>query len=60
MHEEHTVITKNFSGRPARGIKNKFIEEFDRADVHPLAYPFQNPATSNIRKEALKKENKSN
>ena len=37
--EEHTVITKNFSGRPARGIKNKFIEEFDQSGVHPLAYP---------------------
>ena len=52
--EEHTVITKNFSGRPARGIKNKFIEEFDRTGVHPLAYPIQNIATSNIRKEAFK------
>ena len=37
--EEQTVITKNFSGRPARGIKNKFIEEFDQTDIHPLAYP---------------------
>ena len=52
--EEQTVITKNFSGRPARGIKNKFIEEFDRIGIHPLAYPFQNTATSNIRKEASK------
>ncbi len=52
--EEHTVITKNFSGRPARGIKNKFIEEFDRTGVDPLAYPIQNTATSYIRKEAFK------
>lgn len=52
--EEHTVITKNFSGRPARGIKNRFIEEFDRTGVPPLAYPIQNTATSNIRTEAFK------
>ena len=37
--EEQTVITKNFSGRPARGIKNKFIEEFDQLGIQPLAYP---------------------
>ncbi|WP_071394813.1 NAD(P)H-dependent flavin oxidoreductase [Bacillus tuaregi] len=52
--EEQTVLTKNFSGRPARGIKNKFIEEFDRSGVHPLAYPLQNTATSSLRKEAFK------
>ncbi len=52
--EEQTVITKNFSGRPARGIKNTFIEEFDDSGVPPLPYPIQNTATSSIRKEASK------
>lgn len=45
-HEDDTVITKVFSGRPARGILNKFIEEFS---TKPLAYPYQNSATKSIR-----------
>lgn len=52
--EEDTVLTKSFSGRPARGIKNKFIEEFDKSGISPLAFPMQNTATRNIRNEAHK------
>lgn len=44
--EDETVVTKVFSGRPARGILNKFIEEFN---IEPLAYPYQNAATKSIR-----------
>ncbi|MEH7387235.1 nitronate monooxygenase, partial [Bacillus sp. JJ1521] len=54
--EEQTVITKNFSGRPARGIKNKFIEEFDKSGISPLPYPIQNTATSTMRIEASKQD----
>ncbi|CAD2074347.1 nitronate monooxygenase [Jeotgalicoccus coquinae] len=50
-HEDDTVITKVFSGRPARGILNKFIEEFS---MEPLAYPYQNSATKSIRGAAAK------
>lgn len=49
--EDDTVITKVFSGRPARGILNKFIEEFSE---EPLAYPYQNAATKSIRGAAAK------
>ncbi|MDO5359667.1 MAG: nitronate monooxygenase [Jeotgalicoccus sp.] len=49
--EDDTVITKVFSGRPARGILNKFIEEFSQK---PLAYPHQNTATKSIRGAAAK------
>lgn len=51
---DDTVITKLFSGRPARGILNKFIEEFNE---EPLAYPYQNSATKSIRKAAAKNNN---
>lgn len=52
--EDDTVITKVFSGRPARGILNKFIEEFSQK---PLAYPHQNTATKSIRGAAAKRGN---
>lgn len=52
--EDDTVITKVFSGRPARGILNKFIEEFSK---DPLAYPYQNSATKSIRGAAAKRGN---
>lgn len=52
--EDDTVVTKVFSGRPARGILNKFIEEFN---IEPLAYPYQNAATKSIRGAAAKNNN---
>lgn len=55
--EDQTVITKSFSGRPARGIKNKFIEEFDESGIKPLSFPIQNTATRTIRNEASKQGN---
>lgn len=55
--EDQTVITKNFSGRPARGIKNNFIKEFDESGVKPLSFPVQNAATRTIRDEASKQGN---
>lgn len=52
--EDDTVITKLFSGRPARGILNKFISEFNE---EALAYPYQNTATKSIRSAAAKNNN---
>jgi nitronate monooxygenase len=52
--EESTVITNSFSGRPARGIKNKFIEEFEAA-AEPLPFPIQNALTNDIRSAAAEK-----
>lgn len=53
-NEEDTVITKVFSGRPARGILNQFIKGFK---AEPLAYPYQNSATKSIRNAASKNDN---
>lgn len=56
-NEESTVITKSFSGRPARGIKNRFIEEFEKTGTKPLSFPSQNTVTKEIRAAAAKSGN---
>lgn len=45
-----TVLTRSFSGRPARGIRNWFIDEYDA--IAPSGYPALNHLTSPIRKAA--------
>lgn len=55
--EEDTVVTKSFSGRPARGIRNRFIEEFERSEVTPLPFPSQNTLTKELRAAAAKAGN---
>jgi len=47
-----TVLTKAFSGKTARGIRNRFITEMREEVIAP--YPFQNDLTKGIRKEAAK------
>ncbi|WP_377890218.1 NAD(P)H-dependent flavin oxidoreductase [Alkalihalobacillus sp. R86527] len=48
--ETETVMTASFSGKPARGIRNAFIERMEGHE--PLDYPLQNALTKGIRKEA--------
>lgn len=55
--EESTVITKVFSGRPARGIRNSFIKQWDASGVEPLPFPTQNTATRDIRNAANSQSN---
>jgi nitronate monooxygenase len=45
-----TVVTHAFTGRPARGIRNEFIDAYDR--VAPYGYPALHHLTSTIRKAA--------
>lgn len=52
---DSTVITDVFSGRPARGIRNRFIEQMARAPI--AAYPFQNDLTKQLRTEAALQNN---
>ncbi|PFP30575.1 nitronate monooxygenase [Bacillus sp. AFS073361] len=49
--EESTVITKVFSGRPARGIKNAFIQAYDDAKISPADFPTQNTMANDIRRQ---------
>ncbi|MCM3628336.1 nitronate monooxygenase family protein [Paenibacillus glycanilyticus] len=55
--EESTVLTKAFSGRPARGIKNAFIQQWEESGIAPLAFPTQNTVTRDIRNAASKQQN---
>ncbi|MBO7742679.1 nitronate monooxygenase [Paenibacillus sp. MWE-103] len=55
--EESTVITKAFSGRPARGIRNAFVREWEAGGLEPLPFPTQNTATRDIRGAAAKQGN---
>ncbi|MFD0713244.1 NAD(P)H-dependent flavin oxidoreductase [Paenibacillus sp. GCM10027626] len=55
--EESTVITKAFSGRPARGIVNAFIEHWHDSGVEPLPFPTQNTITRDIRNAAAEQSN---
>lgn len=47
-----TVLTKAFSGKTARGIRNRFITEMKEEVI--ACYPFQNDLTKEIRNEAAK------
>ena len=50
--EDATRITRAFSGRPARGIVNRFMREVEGADVLP--FPLQNALTRPLRSAAAK------
>lgn len=56
-NEEHTIITKSFSGRPARAIKNRFLAEFEETGTRPLPFPSHNTVTRDIRTAAAKEGN---
>jgi nitronate monooxygenase len=47
LAEDETMITEKFSGKPARGIVNRFIREM--ADAPQLAFPAQNSLTGKLR-----------
>jgi nitronate monooxygenase len=54
--EDQTRITRAFSGRPARGIVNRFMKEIeiDQADDAILPFDVQNPLTRPLRSAAAK------
>lgn len=51
VNEKDIVLTKSFSGRYARGIKNKFIEKIENSE-YILPYPYQNKLTGEMRRIA--------
>lgn len=53
--QEDLVLTKSFSGRYARGLKNTFTQQLDHSD-YILPYPFQNKLTIGLRIAAKAKE----
>ena len=48
--EGRTILTKAFSGKTARGIRNRFILQMKEEVIAP--YPYQNDLTKEIRKAA--------
>lgn len=51
--EDQTRLTRAFSGRPARGIVNRFMAEVD-TEMEPLPFPVQNALTRPMRTAASK------
>lgn len=53
--EDQTRVTRAFSGRPARGIVNRFMSEVESADADSiLPFPDQNALTRPLRSAAAK------
>jgi nitronate monooxygenase len=55
--EDETWITEKFSGKPARGIANRFMREMDERDAPQLVFPAQNALTGPLRAAAAKAGN---
>jgi nitronate monooxygenase len=53
-----TVLTRSFTGKWARGIKNAFIEQLDNSGVSIPPFPYQGGVTATIRKTANEKGKK--
>jgi nitronate monooxygenase len=51
--EDRTTLTRAFSGRPARGIVNAFLEEAEASDA-TAPFPVQNALTRPMRNAAAK------
>jgi len=52
--EEQTQVTRAFSGRPARGIANRVLLEYEREPESVLPFPLQNALTRPLRTEAAR------
>ncbi len=53
--KDTTVITRAFSGRPARGLTNAFIEKLKRKQDAILPFPLQNALTRAMRTAAAQR-----
>ncbi|PDX99750.1 nitronate monooxygenase [Bacillus pseudomycoides] len=49
-----TTVTRSFSGKYARGVRNTFIEQHEEKEEMLPMYPVQNVLTAKIRQEAAK------
>jgi nitronate monooxygenase len=52
--DEATALTRAFSGRTARGLRNRFMAEWAGRDAELLPFPIQNALTRDIRQAAAK------
>lgn len=54
--DDQTVLTRAFSGRPARGIANDFMREVERHRDAIMPYPLQNALTRSLRNAAAARD----
>jgi len=57
QRQDNTTLTRAFSGKLARGIRNKFINRMEKNKANILNYPIQNKLTQNMRKAAQEQDN---
>jgi nitronate monooxygenase len=55
--DDGTVLTRSFSGRYARGLRNRFVVEMEKYEEEWPDYPIQNALTKDIRREAARRGN---
>lgn len=53
--QDTTVVTRAFSGRPARGLRNAFIDQVNGRQNLVLPYPMQNALTRPMRTAAAQR-----
>lgn len=53
-----SILTRSFTGRWARGLRNKFITEVEKSGVKIPDYPIQGSLTSPIKTVAQEQDNK--
>jgi nitronate monooxygenase len=56
-NETDTVVTKVFTGRSARVLRNTFVDEYAKSDLKPLPWPLQGFVTDDIYSNAKTKNN---
>ncbi len=52
--EDSTQVTEKFSGKPARGLSNRFMTEMAAKAAPQLAFPAQNAVTGKLRQASAK------
>lgn len=52
QEKDNTTLTRSFSGKLARGIRNKFIDRMNSTPDNILKYPIQNAVTKPMRSKA--------
>jgi nitronate monooxygenase len=57
LQADNTVLTRAFSGKLARGIRNQFTERMRESQANILDYPVQNALTNKMRKKAKELNN---
>lgn len=55
VKSDTTVITRAFSGRPARGLRNEFIARLEGREAAILPFPLQNSLTRPMRAAAARR-----